>query len=223
MSRLRVPVVMGTRTGGVRRRSAGVAVAGGLVALGAAAVLASQEALALGLTSAHEDTMIHLDGLSGSRVGIVGTTAGHASSTGDATPVDRARLGLQLEDVEINGLCLVATHEVPGVGSVSAVITGGEPVDGTVSGEGPIALDTLALDISSLAGRAHDVEGLTLGQSAGDVPGSGDVGEFGIAVDRIHLEGLDLSSGMLDLSSGARLPDLGVRTVTGTATREDCA
>lgn len=221
--RLPVPAVMGRRRGRVRPRSAVVAAAGGLLALVVVAGLASKDVLALGLTSAHKDTMIYIDGLSGNRVGIVGTTAAHASDPNNATPVDRARLGLQLRDVVINGLCLVATHEVPGVGSVSAVITGGEPVDGTVTGTDPVRLDELALDISSLSGRAHDVEGLTLGRSAADVPGAGEAGGFGIAVDRLRLDGLTLTSGALELSSGARLPNLGIRTVAGTATREDCA
>lgn len=208
--------------GVVRRRPAIISVGVGLGALGLVAVLASQSVLAVDLTSAHEDTVLYLDGLSGTDVGVVGTTAQHAAGANDASGTERARLGLQLRDVEIYGLCLVAAHDVPGVGRVSAVITAGEPVDGTITQRDPVTFETLSLDVSSLKGRARDVKGLGLGQTASSVPGGGAPGEFGVALDQLQLDDLTLASGALDLSSGARLPGMRVRTVTGTADRKDC-
>ncbi|MBA4085962.1 MAG: hypothetical protein C0493_13735 [Kytococcus sp.] len=193
----------------------------GLVALGLVATLASQSVLAVGLTAAHEDTRLYLDELSATQVGVVGTTAQHAAGSDDPTGATRARLGLQLQDVRIHGLCLVATHDVPGVGTVSAVVTAGEPVDGTITREDPITFPRLALDVASLEGDGQDATGLELGQSADTVPGAGVPGEFGVAVDELHLSDLSLSSGVLDLSS-ARLPGMKVRTVGGAADRKDC-
>lgn len=211
------------RRGAVRRRPAVVAAVAGTGALVIAAALISQSVLAAGLTAAHEDTRIYLDGLSGTGVGLAATTADHATGPADATPASRARVGLHLQDVRMSGLCLVAAHDVPGLGRTSMVITAGEPVDGQITGEDPVRFDTLTLDVASLTGDAHDVEGLALGRTAQAVPGGmGAVGEFGISVDGIRFDDLALSSGALDLSSGATLPGLAVRTVSGTADRTDC-
>ncbi|WP_435201242.1 DUF6230 family protein [Janibacter sp. GS2] len=206
----------------MRRRPAVLAGGGGLLAMGLLAALVSHSAFAVGLTAAHEDTRIYMDGLSGSGVGLSATTATHAAEANGAMAVERARVGLQLQDVEVNGLCLVATHDIPGVGTTSAVITAGEAVDGRRSGRDPVRFESLALDLSSIEGQARDVDDLALGQSAQNVPGGGAAGEFGIAARSIAFDELALSSGALDLSSGATLPGLRVRTLAGAADRSDC-
>lgn len=215
------PTRMGAAQGSVRRRPLVVSTVVGLIALVFVAGLVSRSALAADLTAAHEDTHVYLDGMSGTEVGAAGTTATHAGGVDDETAVKRARVGLRLHDVEINGLCLVAGHDVTGIGRISAVITAGEPVDGTVTGEDVVKLDALDLDVSALKGDARDLEGLTLGASDPAATG-GAPGAFGVTADSLALDALNLDSGALDLSSGATLPGLQVKTVTGTADRSDC-
>lgn len=213
----------GPRIGSTRARQAVLAGGAGVLALGLSAALVPHSVLAAGLVGSHEDTRVYLDGLEGREIGLAATSADRAAGPNDPTPEARGRIGLKLEDVKANGLCALATHELPLVGQVSTIITAGEPVDGKKTGQDRVLIDVLTLDVEDITGDAQDAKRLELGQSAESVPGEiGATGGLGLSVEEMTFNDLELTAGQLQLSSGADMPRLRIRTVNGPVDRSDC-
>jgi Family of unknown function (DUF6230) len=211
-----------TRTG--TRRRAAVPFLAGLAALGSMFGLVGSSVLAVNFTSSNQSYKIFTDRVVGQYA--AGYLNAQQKQNG-TTAV--AQLGFQQAD--LYGLCAIATQSLAGIGDISLIITGGEPVNGTVTDPAgkKITANQLFLASNSLVGNGENISKMTLGQSADTLsmgagnPFSGTPGAFGLQAELMQIGNLDGDSYGIDLQGQINLPDLKIRVLPGLKTKTDCA
>lgn len=207
---------------GTRRRTAAVLVAG-VAALGTMFTMVSNSVLAVNFTSANSSYKVYTDRVVGQYAAGFMNAQQKQSGT-----VGVAQIGFKLAD--LNGMCVIATQDLPVLGTVSLLMTGGEPVNGTVTDPTKkISANELYIASNSLVGQGENISRMTLGQSADTLSMDtitthrGTPGAFGLQAQVLQMANLDADSYGIDLQGSITLPDLKIRVVPGTATKTSCA
>lgn len=207
---------------GTRRRTLAPLVAG-LAALGTMFGLVSSNVLAVNFVSSNSSYKIYTDRVVGQYA------AGYLNAQQKQTGTEPVmQFGFQSAD--LYGLCAIAPQSLAGV-PVSLVITGGEPVNGTVSDPAgkKITAQQLFLASNLLTGNGENISKMTLGQSADTLnmgagnPHAGAAGGFGLQAELMQIGNLDGDSYGIDLKGNINLPDMTIRILPGTATKTACA
>lgn len=196
---------------------------GGIGSLGLLFSLVAGNALAVNFTAANDAHRIFTDRV----VGVHAAGYLNAQSI-EAGQVPTTQIGFRT--AELYGLCAIAEQDLGPLGTVSLVITAGEPVDGIVEApEGKtIEAEWLFMAASSLEGHGENIQKLTLGQSAdtvamdGEVFPGGEPGAFGLQAELLQVGQLDAQSYGIDLQGQINLPDLRIRVLPGSRDQSDC-
>lgn len=210
-----------TRTG--TRRRAAVPLAAGVVALGSMFGLVGSSVLAVNFTSSNQSYKIFTDRVVGQYA--AGYLNAQQKQTGQTAV---AQIGFQQAD--LYGLCAIAHQNLAGLGDISLIVTGGEPVDGTVTSPAgkKITANQLFLASNSLVGNGENISKMTLGQSADTLsmgagnPFTGTPGAFGLQAELMQIGNLDGDSYGIDLQGQINLPDLKIRVLPGIKSKADC-
>lgn len=210
---------------GTRRRSA-VMAGTGLVTLGALFTGVSNQVLAINFTAANQSYKVYTDRVVGQYA------AGYVSGIDTQDGTDRAVAQIGFKKADLNGMCVIAKQNLPApLGDVSLVMTGGEPVDGTVTNpvNTLITANELYVAANSLAGKGENIAKMSLGKSADTLTMQditthrGTPGAFGLEAETMQIADLDADSYGIDLRGSIALPGLKIRVVPGTATKAACA
>lgn len=214
--------VSGRARMGTRRRAL-LPLVGGVVAVAGLFTMVGSGVLAVNFTASDQAHQIYTDRVVGQyAAGYINAQAQKSGSTAVA------QIGFQQAD--LYGFCAIAKQDLGGVlGTVSLVVTGGEPVDGVVTDPTKkISANKLFLASDSLLGNGENIEQMTLGQSADTLmmgtgnPNPGAAGAFGLQAKLMQIGNLDGRSYGIDLQGNINLPDLKIRMVPGTATKASC-
>jgi hypothetical protein len=165
----------------------------GLGGLAGLQLLVSSGALAVNFTTTDRTFAIYSNYVQG----VYG--AGYLTANNGSTAAGRTGVAeLGFKSAKLAGLCAISTDDVPGIGTVSLMITAGVPVRGSFSGSSvtatdgagaPITYDAdgllsgpsdaaaintsdMYLDSNALSGYGNRISGLNLGQNAATVGGS---------------------------------------------------
>ena len=210
-----------TKRLGTRRRSLGLMVAG-FVGLGTMFSLVSSNVMAVNFASSNNAYKVYTDRVIGQYA--AGFLNAQQKQNG-ATPV--AQIGFKQAD--LFGMCVIAQQDIVGIGTVSMVMTGGEPVNGTVTDPAKkISANELYVASNSLKGSGENISRLTLGQSADTLSMDtitshrGAPGAFGLQAQLMQIGNLDADSYGIDLQGSINLPDLNIKVVPGVATKTNC-
>ena len=210
-----------TKVLGTRRRSAGLMVAG-VAALGTMFTLVSSNVMAVNFASSNNAYKIYTDRVIGQYA--AGFLNAQPKQNG-STPV--AQIGFKQAD--LFGMCVIAQQDIVGIGTISMVMTGGEPVNGTVSDPAKkISANELYIASNSLKGSGENISRMTLGQSADTLAMDtitshrGAPGAFGLQAQLMQIGNLDADSYGIDLQGSINLPDLNIRVIPGVATKTSC-
>lgn len=195
----------------------------GLGAVAAMFVLVSQSVLAVNFTTSDTAYRIYTDRVSGhyaaSYINEQTTNAGK-----------KAVVQFGFKAASLNGFCAITKQDLPALGTVSVVITAGEPVDGTTTAPAgkTIEANWLYLASDSLTGNGDQIAKMNLGQSADTLmtdttafPGT--PGGFGLQAEVMNISKLDAASYGIGLDGQISLPDLKIRVLPGARGYADCA
>lgn len=216
-----------TTSMGTRRRSGVVAIAG-VGALGFLFSMVSANVMAVDFTSANSTYKVYTDRVVGQYA--AGYVSNQTRQDGVNAPV--AQIGFKSAD--LYGLCTITTQSLfDGGPDVSLIITGGESVNGTVTGSttssDKITANELYLASNTLKGKGENISRMTLGQSAStlsmdDITSHrGQPGNFGLQAELMQIGDLDADAYGIDLKGSINLPNLSIRVVPGAATKSACA
>lgn len=210
-----------TRRYGTRRRAV-LPMVGGVVALGTMFNLVSSNVLAVSFTSSNQAYKVYTDRVVGQYA--AGFINAQQKQSG---PTAVAQIGFKQAD--LFGMCVIAPQDLPVLGTVSLLMTGGEPVNGTVTDPAKkINANELYVASNSLKGSGENISRMTLGQSADTlamdniVSHRGAPGAFGLQAQLMQIGNLDADSYGIDLQGSINIPDLNIRVVPGVATKANC-
>lgn len=206
---------------GTRRRAV-VPLVGGVGALTMLFSLVSSNVLAVNFTSSNSAYKIYTDRVVGQHAaGFINAQQRQAGPTGVA------QIGFKQAD--LFGMCVIATQDVAGLGTISMVMTGGEPVNGTVTDPAKkISANELYIASNDLKGTGENISRMTLGQSADTLTMDtitshrGAPGAFGLQAQVLQVANLDSDSYGIDLQGSINIPDLSIRVVPGAASKPAC-
>ncbi|KQY57051.1 DUF6230 family protein [Nocardioides sp. Root151] len=206
---------------GTRRRAL-APLFGGVAALAAMFSMVGSGVLAVNFTSANQSYKIYTDRVVGQyAAGYLSSQAQQSGSTAVA------QIGFQQAD--LFGFCAIAKQTIGGV-PVSLLVTGGEPVNGTVTDPSKkITANQLFMASNTLTGNGENISKMTLGQSADTLtmgegnPNPGTPGAFGLQAELMQIANLDGDSYGIDLKGNINLPDLKIRVLPRELTKADCA
>lgn len=207
---------------GTRKRAIPMAATGLLAMAGMFSMVASN-ALAVNFTAASSTHQIYTDKVTGAHAaGSLGVQDVHGDT-------DEAVVNLGFKTANLNGLCIIATQELPVLGEASVVLIAGEPVDGTITADPgkTIAAEQLYVSTNDLSGHGDQIQKLTLGQSADtltmdDIGFAGAAGQFGLQAEVLNVSDFESDSYGIDLQGQINLPDLRIRVLPGAKSRDDC-
>lgn len=210
---------------GTRRRAAGLALAG-LVALASMYSLVTANVLAVNFVAGNQSYDLYADRIVGQYA------AGFLSAQDTQDGADRGVVQVGIKSADIDGICAIASEDLPGpLGTISLLVTAGEPVDGTLTEPAgkEISAGELYVAADALSGDGENIQQLTLGQSAdtltmdGIDTHRGAPGAFGLQARRLQIRNLGADSYGIELQGSINLPDLRIRLVPGTASKSECA
>ena len=206
---------------GTRRRAV-LPMVGGVVALGTMFNLVSSNVLAVNFTSSNQAYKVYTDR-------VVGQYAAGFINAQQKQNGQTAVAQIGFKQADLFGMCVIAQQDLVGLGTVSLVMTGGEPVNGTVTDPAKkINANELYVASNSLKGTGENISRLTLGQSADTltmdniVSHRGAPGAFGLQAQLMQIGNLDADSYGIDLQGSINIPDLNIRVVPGVATKTNC-
>lgn len=209
---------------GTRKRSFALAGAG-MIALGSMFSLVSANVLAVNFPAHNEEIRVYTDQITGSYAG--GWLGEQQVLAGDA----EGAIELGVKEATLDGLCLLVTKRITGFGRITAVVTGGDPVDGNAGRDDRrVRIDAIYLSSPGLSGDGRQMSQVVLGRSADTAtlgpelghPG-GKPGNFGLGIKGFNLDGLEGTAYGIDLQGQVQLPDVDITLVRGEANRGNCA
>lgn len=207
---------------GTRRRALPM-VGAGLAAMAGMFTMVSQNAMAVNFTSSDTAYKVYTDR-------VIGQYAAQYLSAQDTSAGPKAVSQVGFKVAELYGMCVIATQNLPVIGTVSLLIVAGEPVNGTATSVAPntIKAQWLYMASDALSGNGDQISKMNLGQSANTLmtdttPFPGAVGGFGLQAEVMNISNLDTNSYGIGLEGAITLPQLRIKVVPGTKTQADCA
>lgn len=194
----------------------------GLAAVAAMFTLVSQSVLAVNFTTSDTAYTIYTDRVSGQHAAAyINEQVTHSGK--------KAVVQFGFKSASLNGFCAISKQDLPVLGTVSVVITAGEPVDGTTTAPAGQSIEAnwLYLASDSLTGNGDQISKMNLGQSADTLmtdttafPGT--PGGFGLQAEVMNISKLDTASYGIGLDGQISLPNLKIRVLPGARAYADC-
>lgn len=193
-----------------------IPLAAGLAALGGLIGMTHQNVLAVDFPTATSNYRVYSDQLQGSSV------AAYAGEQAVSDGSTEGTVHMAVASAKLSGLCIIAAQDLPTLGTVSVVLTAGEPVDGKPSNAPPITLDQLEVAAERVTGEGSGFDELQLGRAAetlraGDQAWRGTPGTGGIQARNLTLTAKQIQAAGLRVGSPLDLPGLRTTTVLGDA------
>ncbi|WP_265444673.1 DUF6230 family protein [Flexivirga meconopsidis] len=194
----------------------------GFAVLASMLVMTSRGVLALTFATSSQNFRVYSDSLSGSSLAAY---AGPQQTSAGVKGTEQ----LVVQDVQLHGLCIISTADLPVLGKASMIVTAGEPVDGTTDPAfAPIRTASALVSATSINGDGRGVSSLAVGQSAetlttGSGPWRGTPGALGIQLDTATIDRTDLDAAGLQIDGQLPLNRLGIKTALGAAEKGSCS